>query len=496
MFVNELFGYNPWWKDKNAIEADPEIRAWNDSKLKWDPELRQEFKDEDYIYSLRGSRQVGKTTLIKLEIRKVLKKVSEWNVMYYSFELDNSPRNIVDVINEYLAQTKRDKSNRCFIYLDEISNVKNWQKAIKKLRDQGRLKNCTVVTTGSHSIDLRRATELLPGRRGLPVNETLDKVLMPMKFGEFVTAIDKKIWQEIPDTFPRSAKMRLAMIRNLADGIIDDSLYEISAFQNELGRHLETYLMTGGMPIAVNEFLKKGFIRDSTYQVYVEAVMGGLQVAGKDTSHAIQLLPNIIKSIGTPTSWSSLKKNSEIGSHHTIEQYVKTLSDMFVLSIFYRYNSATNRPKFDGSKKIFFQDHFFMHGINGGIAQENPYEYSAKMLDDPVYKGRLVEQVVADHCIRMAQNTASIKAGFSPLLSAFYWMGRASREVDFVVRDKGSLVPMEVKYQNSIRRDDFYGLNDFKNATGVNRGIMITRNNLEVKGGTALIPASLFLMLV
>ena len=192
MFVNELFGYNPWWKDKSAIETDPKIRAWNDSKLELDPESRQEFKDEDYIYSLRGSRQVGKTTRIKLEIQKMLKKVPEWNVMYYFFESDNSPRNIVDVISEYLTQAKRDKSNRCFIYLDEISNVKDWQKAIKKLRDQGRLKNCTVVTTGSHSIDLSRATELLPGRRGLPINETLDKVLLPMKFSEFVATIDKK----------------------------------------------------------------------------------------------------------------------------------------------------------------------------------------------------------------------------------------------------------------------------------------------------------------
>ena len=286
------------------------------------------------------------------------------------------------------------------------------------------------------------------------------------------------------------------MIRNLADGVIDDSLYEISAFQNELGRHLETYLMTGGMPIAVNEFLKKGFIPDSTYRVYVDAVMGGLQVAGKDTPYAMQLFPNIVRSIGTPTSWDSLRKDSEIGSRRATERYVRTLSDMFVLSVFYLYNPETNMPKFDGLKKVFFQDPFFMHGINGRIAQENPYEYSAKMLDDPVYRGRLVEQAVADHCIRMARDMVSIKAGFSPLLSAFYWMGRASREVDFVVRDKDSLVPIEVKYQNGIRRDDFYGLNDFKKAAGVNRGIMITRNNLEVKGGAALIPASLFLMLV
>ena len=72
MSVSDLIEYNPWWKDKSAIDDDPQIKIWKESKLKWSPRLRYTFHAGDYVYSLRGPRQVGKTTLVKLEIRQVL----------------------------------------------------------------------------------------------------------------------------------------------------------------------------------------------------------------------------------------------------------------------------------------------------------------------------------------------------------------------------------------------------------------------------------------
>ena len=286
--------------------------------------------------------------------------------MYYSFELENSPRDVINVIDEYFNRTKNLKDRR-FIYLDEISNVLDWQKAIKKLKDQGKLKDCTIIATGSHSIDLRHATELLPGRRGIPIDETLDKILPAMKFGEYVSTIDKQIEEEILNQGLLSAKNRFSIIRKLAGGEIDQKLFELSAYQNEIDEYFSNYLVTGGIPTAINEFLKNGFIQDSVYQIYLDSMIGDLRRADKDVSYMVQLVPNVISSIGTPVSWNSLKENSDIGSHHTVEEYVKTLSDMFVFSMFYRYNSSEDKPKFDGLKKIYFHDPFFLHALNGHI---------------------------------------------------------------------------------------------------------------------------------
>lgn len=495
MSASDLIDYNPWWKNKSTIEEDPQIKIWEESKLKWNPRLRYTFHPGDFIYSLRGPRQVGKTTLVKLEIRQVLDMVPKWNVMYYSFELENSPRDVINVINEYFNRTKNTKVKRRFIYLDEISNVLDWQKAIKKLRDQGKLKDCTIIATGSHSIDLRHATELLPGRRGIS-DDPLDKILLPMKFAEYVSTIDKQIKKEILNHNLLSARKRFSIIRNLATGKIDDVLFDISAFQNELDEHFSNYLVTGGIPTAINEFLKTGFIPDSVYQIYIDSMIGDLRRTDKNVSYMDQLIPNVISSLGTPVSWNSLKENSDIGSHHTVEEYVKTLSDMFVLSMFYRFNFAEDKPKFDGLKKIYFHDPFFLHALNGRINQKDAFNLSLKKMDNLEFKSHIVEQVVSDHSIRLAFNLAPKKTGFEYQSSVFYWKSKQNREVDFVIRDDDSLIPIEVKYQNDIKRDDYYGLIDFKKVTKTKNSIILTKNDLRVKKEATLIPVSLFLMLI
>jgi hypothetical protein len=45
--------------------------------------------------------------------------------------------------------------------------LKDWQRGIKLFVDAGKLRNCTCILTGSHSIDLRKASESLSGRRGI-----------------------------------------------------------------------------------------------------------------------------------------------------------------------------------------------------------------------------------------------------------------------------------------------------------------------------------------
>lgn len=61
------------------------------------------FEPDDAVYSLRGPRQVGKTTLLKLEIKRLLEAgVPAKNVFYYSFDLESSPRDVADIMGEYL----------------------------------------------------------------------------------------------------------------------------------------------------------------------------------------------------------------------------------------------------------------------------------------------------------------------------------------------------------------------------------------------------------
>ncbi len=498
MSYNELLRYNPWWTGRQDIENDNEIQKWEKSTLKWIPRIKEKFRQEDLIYTLRGPRQVGKTTLVKLMIRDLLKNgINPWNTLYYSFDVEKNPSDVVEVINVYLDRSKRFRnSNRAFLFLDEISNIPGWQKGIKKLKDQGKLDNCTVIATGSHSIDLRHAEELMPGRRGITDDEPLDKIMPPMKFSEYVFTIDDKIRKEIESKHLLNYQKRMQIFEKLLKGEISDELNSLSVYQKDLDQHFENYLLTGGVPPAINEYLNNGTIRESIYNIYLTSMKGDLNKVYKTENYLPQLMPNIITALGSPTSWSSLKGKTDISHHKTVEDYVRTLASMFVLIFLYQYNAKNDAPHYSGNKKIYFQDVFFFHALNAMLRNEKPFGFSLKFLENPIGKSKLVENIVGDHLIRLAFNFSPAKPTFDYTNSVFYWKGREDREVDFIVRENKNLVPIEVKYQNDIGRDDLQGIIDFKKVSGVKHAIMLTKKDFDVKYEAVFIPIPLFLLLV
>ena len=129
----EIFGDNPWWRSEEEINEDAKIKEWETSNIQWNPRIRYTFDySNDIIYSLRGPRQVGKTTLIKIQIREFLQKgILPWSIMYYAFDIDNTPKDLVKVIENYLDRSKRQRgNNRAYLFLDEVSSIKDWQKCL------------------------------------------------------------------------------------------------------------------------------------------------------------------------------------------------------------------------------------------------------------------------------------------------------------------------------------------------------------------------------
>ncbi len=73
MEMRELAQRNPWWKNKDLILEDRNLRKRKGSKVDWTPRIKYKFSlNEDAIYTVRGPRQVGKTTLVKIMIEELL----------------------------------------------------------------------------------------------------------------------------------------------------------------------------------------------------------------------------------------------------------------------------------------------------------------------------------------------------------------------------------------------------------------------------------------
>lgn len=498
---NELSSSNPWWQSESKINNDLKIQEYNESKIKWDPRIRRTFNlNKDLVYSLRGPRQVGKTTLIKLQIKELLdNQISKWNILYYAFDIHTSVQDLVSILRTYFDRTShlRDEKKRYYIFLDEISSVKNWQKGIKKLWDDAYLKNCTVIVTGSHSIDLQRSTEILLGRRGnISEDDTYDKIFLPMKFSEYVSLIDKELRNLIDKNFDRN--VRKATFSTLLAHKIDPKFKEMFGYVSKLNQYLYDYLTTGGIPMVINEYLKKGEISSSAYFTFFQYIIGDIHDLQHNDQIFKRLVTHIIEKNGFPFSYRDIQRNIDVGSSVTVEDYVNLLCNMFILTISYKYDTIKKRGRTDKGKRIRFRDPFFFHTLNSLTQLDESFISTQRYLSKKENQGQLVEDIVGDHLIRLAFYLTKKKSMFDYSNHIFYWQDEKKYEVDYILAvDNQIVVPIEVKYTNKeINPDKLNGIYNFKRDTGVKNAVIVTEDVLEPGIEYIQIPASLFLLLV
>lgn len=501
MLVPELADQNPWWKDERLIESDPSIVAWEKSAFKWEPRLSKAMRwDIDVIYCLRGPRQVGKTTLVKLKIRELLREgVQGRRIFYWACDMVESYERLSAIIEEYIRDARRFSQDRLFIFLDEISSVKEWQRGIKYLHDKGRLKNCLTLLTGSHSLDLVKATETLAGRRGevekLPYGNP-DKILVPMKFSEYVESRSSVLRKVILNLNMLSVTRRKQMLGTLAKGELPKEFEELMLYKKELEGLFDDYLLTGGVPRAINSYVSNGVIPQGVYSIYTELFLRDIHRWGGNDIYVKQILQRIIQTLSSTISWNSLKEDTEIAAHDTAKSYVDILKNSFVISYVYHLNLSRKTPYLRKAKKIYFQDPFLFHALRslafGGF---RPFEKAVEYLEQSSEKSKLVESVVCNHLIRFLfsiQPTSS----FDYTNSLFYWKTKKDREVDFVVRFESGFLPIELKYKSTIDRRDIFGLIDFMKGGKSHVPIVLTKDSYAISNSYIQLPVPMFILLV
>lgn len=494
---------NPWWKNPDNIRADTKIQEWEKSNIRHDPGLRHaiqyDFKpDNTVVYTLRGPRQVGKTTLIKLQIRDFLENgVHPWNIVYYSLDLANAQQDVVDVVEIYLKLSDRQRGNRRFyIFLDEASSVTDWQKGIKWLVDGGKLANCTVVVTGSHAVNIKNSTERLPGRKGT-VDGSHDKIMLPMKFAEYAFMLNGDIRDTAEAAGLHLPENRASIFEGLLTGEVDGRLDKLYGYQNEINDLLVEYMITGGTPKIINEKIASNTIRENTYASYLEGITGQWAGLAKNETLLKQFGGAIIKSLSSHTSWSNLAKEAALGSPNTAADYAYALRDLFVLSMVHRYGERKKIPMIQDDRKFYFRDPVFLHIFNGWMSPNDSFDTSLRYLEAESNRGNVVEGIVGDHLVRLAFDRSTKKQTFDYSNHVFYWRDDKGREVDFILHDgAGAEVPIEVKFRSSLRYRELAPVTSFLDKTGSRTGLILSKSELGARPDYVIIPASVFLLLV
>lgn len=482
----DLREQNPWWRKKESINEEVRIKDYKKSKYKWDPRIKETFKlEKDIIYTLRGPRQVGKTTLTKLLIKKLLveRKVDPQRIFYYTCDIIKTDEDLTDLLNTYLDWIRSQSEGRLYIFLDEISSVRNWQQGIKLLKDSGRLENCTLLLTGSHSIDIKESGEMLPGRRGEEANK--NKILTPMKFAEYLEVTESDL---LP---PRPFVVRKPELFKLFEGDISPIIQETRPHLKELNQKLDSYLKSGGFPKTVNQFHTKNRINHELYELYVNIVLGDIYKWGLKKGYLRDIIERAIETRTTRVGWNTLKKNTSIRHHDTVKNYVEVLKGSYILNILHKVNLNKKTPETSAYKKIYFSDPFIFHSLTSWIYGYNdPFKKSEELLEDPEFKAKMIEEVVADHIIRLAYNL-QLSDHFDPEECVFYWSD--SKEIDFIFKYNQRLWPIEVKFKEKIKDKGEWISKRFENSINP---IIISKEKFQIGENCIILPASIFLYLV
>jgi predicted AAA+ superfamily ATPase len=283
--------------------------------------------------------------------------------------------------------------------------------------------------------------------------------------------------------------MKNNILEELMSGRIPEEIITASIVKGELDRHFEDYLLTGGIPAVVDAYHTRNKIPTRYYSLYLNATIGDVKRSRLRETYFKQVASRVLKSISDPISWESVTRTTDIKHHETVAQYMETLEALYIANVTLKVN-ADGRPSIRSNKKVYFQDPFITHSLQWWMKPaENPLVLSREWVLDPVRRGHLVEGVVNDHLIRYSYDTYPSDL-FDAKDFVFYYRTKSGKEIDFILNRNTGLYPIEVKYRRKANGYDLIPLRSF------GRGLVLTRNTLDVRKGFVHIPVSMFLMLI
>ena len=452
----DLVIQNPWWKNKEEIEKDEKVREALKRKIK----VIYELKDKKNKIIL-GPRQVGKTSMIKLIIYDLIinKSIEPLDILYFSCEPLKDKNDIIEVVKEFLKISQKDSFK--YVFLDEVTQIDDWELAIKFILETNFGKEKMIIATGSNASLLKRGVERLPGR-----NISIE-LFLPLTFREFLLKFGS---EELKQKLLRK-KIETFNINEI------EKAEELKIFFYEIETKFNFYMKTGGYLKAIYELLETDRISEVTYETYIKWILGDLNKLNRKEHIFKSILIGIIKNYGTKFSLHSIARETEIKTHVSAADYLDILQSLLLTNQIYQIDYNKKIPLFRKEKKNYFIDPFFFSVCNGYINGKYQ-DYSEEI------KEKIVEGIVCEALSRKVRTELDT--------SSSLWFYTKEKETDFVLKQKKELIGIEVKWQNKVDKRDFNNFKLFK------KRVLLSKKDFKIdkKNDFVILPVFLFLALI
>jgi len=398
-----------------------------------------------------GARQVGKTYLI---VELFAKKYYKNNYLYIDCKAEDEIRAFcsetanAQKIIEYISLLKGKQINEnTLLIFDEVQECPNIISALKYFCQDFR--EIPVIATGSMvRIKLQRETK----KRGskevdkflFPVGKINQITIYPMTFDEFLLNSNEVLYNTIKKAYENKTAL-------------DAKIHDLAMEQ------VYKYLLIGGMPEAVEVYIEEDNIFESReilkvlYDNYLSD-MELYQASQEAVLRSRTLFQNIYKELNKESKNFSpglLEEKSKTRDFATSIQWL-TLAHVVNQSFQLKEHvTLPLLPDSDSSFRLFLGD-IGMFSYQSGI---NAASFISSERENTL-SGIFFENFVANELI-------------AKQLKLFYWRGKASAELEFIIESDNKLYPIDVKKGkgtlNSLRK--FSDHNKFEFA------IKVSKNN-------------------
>jgi uncharacterized protein len=474
----QILRLNPWWRTAGWESDDPHLRRLAESPVRFDaPQVEAIDLGAAGVHVLRGPRQVGKSTDLKLLVRRAIDGgMKAGDIVYLALDvLEGQPLPaVVESVNRALELAGGGGPR--LILLDEVTAAGRWQTAVKALWDEGRIDRDVVVCTGSSAIDLAEgAAERLPGRRGAG----RDFLVMPQGFASFARALK--------GASPPGLGLTIAELLSV-DG--QDALRAARVHLPALQPALERYLLFGGLPAAVAEAASgRDEPSEGVQSILWDSIVKEVQRRGASVPAVQALFERVMRSLGSKVSWSrmaremavplSARRRATSGTTdpRTLQSYVEFLAINYFALVLYFWKPDSGSGELPKDKKVYFGDPL-LHTI------------TAERVGLPRDRHADIENAVALALYRRYEPAERSAENMLAPERLHIWGTRSGGEIDFVCGPREAIEAVEVADWESVNR---------QKATAPARALpgrpslVVTRDELDFGRSANLVPAALLL---
>jgi uncharacterized protein len=364
---------------------------------------------------IRGARQVGKSTLVRIFCQLNGYELIEINLEKTKLrELNNQTSfSIKKLISEIELITQKRVNEKSLLFLDEIQ---------EQPLAFNRLRYFYEDRPGLHVIAAGPLLDVIidDASFSMPVGRVEYYFLGPLSYREFLLAKGEEL-----------------LLSQLDDMSLASPPSEV--LHERATELLREFYYVGGMPEAVNEFInsqdmeKVRRIQQSLLQTYRDDIP-------KYTKHKQGVrVKNVFDFVPAHLGEGKVKFNAISESNSTLVKDAINILDKAQVIIKVLNNSASGIPLSSGADQGIMKLYFLDVGLYNAASELQWAELVRSDEEALITKGSMAEQFVAQH-LKYRSNSSRGEL--------YYWLRggkREAAEVDFITTHQGRILPIEVK---------------------------------------------------